>query len=464
MKYSSLAQKVIIAIALLAPTFSFAATLSIAPGNGAVGVGDTITVGVYVSSDQSINAISGTLTFPSDLLSAESVSKAGSVLTLWVQDPSIAAGSVSWSAVVPNPGFTGRGQVLLVTFRAKQAGSAPLAISQAQVLANDGNGTNILSGSSGGTLSISEKEAPSIPVTPQGAYLVVQEVKRADQTDPRATFTFNAVNSPAKIDHYEVTIDQGISESVGKGSYYTYRAPALPPGDHILYVQSIDTVGNSLKNQKSFHISGLTAPVITDHSATLQNGETLSLKGTSEYPGASILLQFSSAVDGSINATTTADSNGDFSYASHDGLTTGTYTITATVVKKNGAESDPSAAVSVSVALSPFWRIVTYFLLALVALIAIIVLFFTGTFGWFSWRIFSKKLDAAAYHAEHGVYTSFEHFKNDVRRRRELLQSMASRGELSPKDREVIADLRKELEETERFIKEKLSDIGHELH
>jgi hypothetical protein len=154
------------------PLFARAATLDVSPANGSVAVGQTITVRVNVSTNQAMNGVSGTLSFPSDLLSADYVSKSGSVLTLWVQDPVIsnAAGNVTWSGVVPNPGFTGTGQTISIQLRAKKIGTANLSLASSEVLANDGNGTNILTGTSGGVITITEAVAlPPTPSTPTKA-------------------------------------------------------------------------------------------------------------------------------------------------------------------------------------------------------------------------------------------------------------------------------------------------------
>ena len=143
---------------LFFPAMVSAATLEVSVGRTSVSAGDTIIAAVVVSSpDQAVNAISGQFSFSRDLLTVMSVSKENSIVKLWVQDPtySNAAGTVEWSGVVPNPGWSGlRGQILFVQFRAKQAGDATISFTSSAVLANDGNGTNILTGAIPKTLTI----------------------------------------------------------------------------------------------------------------------------------------------------------------------------------------------------------------------------------------------------------------------------------------------------------------------
>ncbi len=153
---------------ILNPVPVSAATLLLSPSTASVAQGETVAVTVFVgSSDQAMNAASGIVTFPGDKLEVLSVSKAGSVATLWVQEPSFSnsVGTVSFEGVVLNPGFTGAsGKILTITFRGKSEGSAKLAFSGGSVLANDGQGTEILTGSSGATFTVQKASSASLPV------------------------------------------------------------------------------------------------------------------------------------------------------------------------------------------------------------------------------------------------------------------------------------------------------------
>ncbi|MBP6859446.1 MAG: hypothetical protein KBC69_02405 [Candidatus Magasanikbacteria bacterium] len=125
-----------------------AATLYFSPDSGTKQVGKNFSISIFVSaSDQSMNAASGELDIPTDKLEVVSVSKSGSIFSLWAQEPSFSAGSVNFEGVVLNPGYTGSaGKIITVTLKAKAAGQATIRLSSGSVLANDGNGTNILKG------------------------------------------------------------------------------------------------------------------------------------------------------------------------------------------------------------------------------------------------------------------------------------------------------------------------------
>ncbi|MEK7553063.1 MAG: cohesin domain-containing protein, partial [Patescibacteria group bacterium] len=152
----------IVATALFITTPVQAATLSLVPPTGVVVAGESFSVNVVTGSvDQPMNAVSGTITFPTDLIEVVSLSKEGSVITYWVEEPNSSnvsvggSGTIKFEGVTLNPGFIGStGRILNLRFRAKQPGTANLEFAGGSVLANDGQGTNILENLSGARLTI----------------------------------------------------------------------------------------------------------------------------------------------------------------------------------------------------------------------------------------------------------------------------------------------------------------------
>ncbi len=137
-------------VGLIIGLFPFAvsaATLTFSPISGTYSAGSQITVNVYVSSaDQSMNAVSGAISFSTKYLSVSSVSKAYSIISLWTVDPtfSASAGTVNFEGIVLNPGFIGsNGRIISITFTAKSVGNASVTFDSGSVLANDGIGTSL---------------------------------------------------------------------------------------------------------------------------------------------------------------------------------------------------------------------------------------------------------------------------------------------------------------------------------
>ncbi len=127
---------------------AFAANLSISPSSVTTKVGKTFTVDVVVNNNiDAINAVSALVTFPADSLSVVSISKAGSFMSLWAEEPTFSneKGTLTLEGVALNPGFNkATGKVVSVTFKALQEGNISVAVKSGSVLANDGNATDVL--------------------------------------------------------------------------------------------------------------------------------------------------------------------------------------------------------------------------------------------------------------------------------------------------------------------------------
>lgn len=181
------------------PGSVFADTLLIAPSSGDYTEGQTFSVRVLLTSTgQSVNAVSGVLDFPRDILQVVSVAKTGSMLTLWVQEPSFsnAKGTVTFEGVVPNPGFIGsNGRIITVNFRALKSGTAELKLLSGSILANDGQGTDILRTLGSASFSIAAIPVVEPEIQPREAEypiapLVQIPVVESSEESPK-TLTFN---------------------------------------------------------------------------------------------------------------------------------------------------------------------------------------------------------------------------------------------------------------------------------
>ncbi|MDQ3075961.1 MAG: cohesin domain-containing protein [bacterium] len=110
--------------------------------------GSTVIVDVKVNSGgEVINAISGVLSFPQNILSVNSISKGNSLISLWIEEPKVGSGQISFEGVILNPGYAGAsGQIFRIIFNAKKTGLVTLNFKEGSILANDGLGSNLLTG------------------------------------------------------------------------------------------------------------------------------------------------------------------------------------------------------------------------------------------------------------------------------------------------------------------------------
>lgn len=160
-----------------------AASLYLSPSSGDYLTGQAFSIIVYVSSaDQAMNAASGALSFSNSNLEITSLTKSGSIFSLWVQEPSYSntTGTVNFEGIVLNPGFTGvGGKVLTINFKAKSIGEASLNFRSGSVLANDGLGTNILTILGSAKFDINTtKEGPALALAPAPALAAAPKTEK----------------------------------------------------------------------------------------------------------------------------------------------------------------------------------------------------------------------------------------------------------------------------------------------
>lgn len=197
-----------------------AASLFISPASGSYPVGGNFSVSVYVASaSQAMNAASGTISFPADKLRIVSVSKSGSIMNLWTQEPSFsnASGTAQFEGVVLSPGFTGSaGKLVTYQFSALAPGPATLKFTSSAVLANDGEGTDILTGSNSATFSLVKSPLLiPIPIPPPADIAVpLGSIKIASPTHPDSNSWYSNNNprfvwiAPKDVDMTRILYDK----------------------------------------------------------------------------------------------------------------------------------------------------------------------------------------------------------------------------------------------------------------
>jgi hypothetical protein len=223
-----------------------AASLYLSPSSGSYQVDKTFSVSVFVSSsDQAMNAAGGAISFSADKLEIISLSKSGSIFSLWVQEPSFSnsVGTINFEGIVMNPGFTGAGgKIITINFKAKAEGQATLTFSSGSVLANDGQGTNILSSLGSAKFDIiSPVSAEPTPATkePVSALATPALAASPEETAPPKESNTPAapkVSSPTHPDQEKwypnnnPEFDWKLSAGVNGMSIYLSQSPTSNPG------------------------------------------------------------------------------------------------------------------------------------------------------------------------------------------------------------------------------------------
>ncbi len=133
----------------LVPSKASAATLLLRPGSGNFLVGSTFDLSIILDTKNvTINTIEAELLFPQDKLQLANNSIGKSIIQFWPTVPEFSneKGRVYFAGAIPSPGINvSDGVVLTLTFRVVSLGEAEIKFGgKTSVLANDGQGTNVL--------------------------------------------------------------------------------------------------------------------------------------------------------------------------------------------------------------------------------------------------------------------------------------------------------------------------------
>ncbi len=478
-KYYLLVSLVLVFFAL--PKFIFAATLNFSPASGSYSVGDTMSVSVLVSStNEAVNAFQGNISFPNNTLQVVSVSKANSIVKLWVQEPSYSngAGTVLFEGVTPNPGYVGaNGRIITITFRVKSAGPAVVKFTSGQVLANDGSGTDVLSGLSSAQFSLTEAHGtpipkdpepePAIPSGPKITSLFVSVIKQDDPLSSRAKFKLAVLNKSAPIDHYEIQAD-GISLPLwvddGSGIYET---PPLSSGTHSISFKAVESTGKYYLATVSVTIIGIDPPLITEYQKKLSTLDLVIVRGTTKYPYHLVTVYFDKANGQRISQSITTDKDGKFSLVLDTKLEEGSYTIWADVTNPKGSKSGPSKEATVVVAESGLtkagWTVIQ--VLSVILAVALLILFLGAVivYMWAAGKRLRRRIRKDVHAIEDTIHESLEYMHKDFSVHLDKLEKARGTRKLSKEETEIFDSFEKHLMELDRFLKKEVHTVEKDI-
>ncbi len=225
----------IVAGLLLVPLFANAAELYFSPATGSFGVGDEFSIKVSVDpKGENVNASDGTVTFDPALASVVSISKDGSVFSLWTADPTFSnsAGTMNFSGGTPSA-FATKGTVATIKFKAKAEGELKLGVKEGSVLAADGKGTNVFTAGIESTYTIgpaAPKAPPAAPPPPAGGFLA--------GGDPPIAPSITSPTHPKSDSWYATTTAQ-----------FTWKPPADATAIRVILSQNeADTPNEEISN------------------------------------------------------------------------------------------------------------------------------------------------------------------------------------------------------------------------
>lgn len=118
-----------------------AASLYFVPADAKIGVGEVVRAELRLDSPENVNAVEGTLVFPTDLLEVKNINDGNSIISFWIARPKLENGSIVFAGAIPGGYPSLGGRLFSVDFVARKTGSPTVSIKPASALLNDGQGT-----------------------------------------------------------------------------------------------------------------------------------------------------------------------------------------------------------------------------------------------------------------------------------------------------------------------------------
>jgi len=234
---------------LFSPSIVEGAILYLVPESQTENLDDNFLAEIKLDTEgEEINALGASLTFPADSLEFIDFSKGDSILSLWVQNPSIIEGTISFSGGVPG-GFKGEGRIGRVIFKGKKEGKAIVNFKEdCSVLLNDGLGTPATLITKGATFTVLaeklevprdewQEELEKDKILPEPF-----EIKIAQEPsifEGKYFIVFSTIDKQTGIDRYEI--------KEGKRDWKVGESPYLLEDQSLkskILVKVIDKAGN----------------------------------------------------------------------------------------------------------------------------------------------------------------------------------------------------------------------------
>jgi hypothetical protein len=351
-------------------------------------------------------------------------------------------------------------------------------------------------------LSESEKATPSIAYNPpissktlteleDGAYYLNARFKNAsgwggigsrkiqiDTTEPEK-LSIKTVNSDEDL----VQIDASARDELsGIKKYVVYKdskelteaaayadgkaqftLPPLTEGTTKLIVRAYDKAGNHSETEISVDVPETKAPKITRYPEYVKIGTKIEIRGKSPYAGVDINLWIKEEGRAAKSYLVKSDDDKVFSYTSDSTEVPGIVSIWAETIRGANIKSAYSEKIYVSVKESDVvWlgtraiQIISIAITLIVLIFLVLILIYGGIK---KMRALKRKLRRDLAHTEQDVHKVFEILKSDTRRHIKMLEKASSERKLTKEETKIYNELSEGIEETEKYLSDKIRKI-----
>lgn len=461
------------------PASARAATLFVSPSSASVSVGSTVQVSVMVDSEGvSINNAEGTLHVPPQF-EIVSISRDSSVFSLWVEPPAAGAGGVSFDGGLPSPGYAGaQGRLFSVVLRAISPGDAMVSVSGASVRANDGMGTDVLRATAGSYLSATQPPAsvpaPAAPATSAG-FEAPQGISIGSPTHPDQGSWY-----ASKAPLVQWTLARGVdavqtlvSRNEGTTPIVTYKPPIkekqledLDDGTWYFNVRAHTARGWGDVYSYKFQIDA-TAPALSDVSVAYSDGAlTVSARAFDAGSGiakAQVWVDGAHAFDADASQLA-AGVRGQISYGP------GGHTAALRVADAAG-NTAASDEIAFEVPVPPgrfagiegFARSLAWSALLPLAVPLAVLSLLLNAWLWMRLRRLERRASKSASKSgdkfQRAARQKLSGVKKDLQQQLRELERAHKRPDITPADAAHINKVRARLQETQKYIEQKIEEV-----
>lgn len=466
---------------LFSANFAFAADIFFSSDKVNVTEGKTFTVTINTNtSGVYINNIESIISFPTKLLNVESISSAGSIFSMWVEQPKFSNidGTVFFNGGVPTPGYIGsKGKILSIVFKAKQSGKALISFSSANIFANDGMGTDVTSGRNGISINIGETTLTPVKEAPKKVEVVVPIKKEiADTTPPRDLTVIPSVTADdlvllkissnddiSGVNKYKVSIDSAlVSENIVDNNPMDITLPPEKSGNHEISVIAYDRVGNLSEKILDVNFPEIKAPQITKYPTTIKKGEAIEISGTS-YQNTDVRIWVLNENSSPKNYIIKTSNDGKFTFSTDFIDQPGLTSFWAETLRTNDIVSPPSQKYFVVVDKTEIVKtgLLTIQVLGILILVSIlfVILLSITFYAYRKLRRMRRRIFVDLEGTESEAHKIFKIINEDIKQSMKIFRKKDIKDKLTQNDRETIDSLEKDVEEAEEYFTKRIKNI-----
>ena len=457
------------------------ATLFFSPPSGTYNFGDNFSVFVKLDSGGSgINAAEGSIIFNPAELSVTSISKSGSIFTLWTTEPTFSntTGNITFGGGTPSNFNGNSGTIFKITFKTKATATAQVNFSSGSVLAADGKGTNILSTMSGATYIIRsvsvlppvETPEENAPEATPGEPPLAPVISGSTHTDTETWYSNNSPEFswklPSDVTAVSLMLTNDLDSNPGNisdGLITSKKFENIEDGTWYFHIKFKNESGwGEITHRKVLIDTQAPEPF----EITVQRQNTVDPQPNLVFKAEDLLsgIDYYEVKIGSGTFKVTPEEIEDSPYKMPFQLP-GQYLIEVKAVDKAG--NSISALTDIEIfstgesTFLKFGKIAIDYLTIVVTLILLTV----GTaaiifYGFFRISLWRKKVRRETKEVSKAVYAAFKTLKDEVQKQIENLDLKAG---LTSSEKKVRNKLKETLDISEKFINKEIKDIEKEL-